>query len=267
MDTVTCRRRLLACVSATAIGINTIAPAALAAPSGDSDGNTATPIKHVIIIYGENRTFDHLFATYKPRNDEKIMNLLSQGILDEFGAPGPNFTKAAQFQASDTEHYSVAPAKTGAYVTLPPPMTGGTPSTASDTTPPPYATVAAAAAADYGLLPRDLRLLTTGASGLPKDTIDTRIENATTLPSGPFQLTPGVPYDAYAASPVHRFYQAWQQSDCDASHATGDNPSGCLNDIFPWVEVTIGAGNNGQPQPAGFNDQTTGEGSTAMGMY
>ena len=28
------------------------------------------------------------------------------------------------------------------------------------------------------------------------------------LPNGPFQLTPGVPYDAYADSPVHRFYQA-----------------------------------------------------------
>ena len=27
---------------------------------------TATPIKHVIIIVGENRSFDHLFATYIP---------------------------------------------------------------------------------------------------------------------------------------------------------------------------------------------------------
>src|SRR5882762_2323767 len=26
---------------------------------------TATPIKHVIIIVGENRSFDHLFATYQ----------------------------------------------------------------------------------------------------------------------------------------------------------------------------------------------------------
>ena len=25
------------------------------------------PIKHVIVIVGENRTFDHLFATYKPQ--------------------------------------------------------------------------------------------------------------------------------------------------------------------------------------------------------
>jgi phospholipase C len=265
MDTVTCRRRLLACVSATAIAANALAPTALAAPP--PGGNTATPIKHLIVIYGENRSFDHLFATYMPQHGETVMNLLSQGIVDEHGAPGPNFDKAAQFQASDTTHFSIAPTKTSRYVTLPPPNTGGTPTVASDTKPPPFATVEFAATIDYGLLPRDLRLLTTGASGLPQGAIDARIEDATTLPNGPFQLTPGVPYDAYADSPVHRFYQAWQQSDCDASHATGANPSGCLNDLFPWVEVTEGAGSNGQPQPAGFNDETTGEGSTAMGFY
>ena len=105
MDTVTCRRRLLACVSATAICINAFAPIALAAsPRGGNDGNTATPIKHLIVIYGENRSFDHLFATYIPQHGETVMNLLSQGIVDEFGAPGPNFDKAAQFQALSLIH-------------------------------------------------------------------------------------------------------------------------------------------------------------------
>jgi len=28
---------------------------------------TTTPIKHVIVIIGENRSFDHVFATYVPR--------------------------------------------------------------------------------------------------------------------------------------------------------------------------------------------------------
>ena len=32
------------------------------------DKPTRTPIKHVIIIVGENRTFDHIFATYKPKD-------------------------------------------------------------------------------------------------------------------------------------------------------------------------------------------------------
>ena len=110
-------------------------------------------------------------------------------------------------------------------------------------------------------------LLTTGATGLPTDSVDTRIDNVNNLSPGPFQLTPGVPYDAYANSPVHRYYQNYQQSDCDVSHATKQNPSGCLSDLFPWVEVTIGAGSNGKPQVPNFNDQSTGEGATAMGFY
>jgi phospholipase C len=33
---------------------------------GNSNGQrTETPIKHVIVILGENRTFDHVFATYR----------------------------------------------------------------------------------------------------------------------------------------------------------------------------------------------------------
>ena len=40
---------------------------------------TSTPIKHVIVIIGENRSFDHVFATYEPVNkNEKILNLLSR---------------------------------------------------------------------------------------------------------------------------------------------------------------------------------------------
>ena len=82
-----------------------------------------------------------------------------------------------------------------------------------------------------------------------------------------FQLTPGVKYDDYANSPVHRFYQMWQQMDCHADYATPNNPSGCLSDLFPWVETTIGAGSNGKPQPSPFTNLTTGEGSTAMAFY
>jgi phospholipase C len=40
---------------------------------------TETPIEHVIIIVGENRSFDHLFATYMPPNGESVWNLLSKG--------------------------------------------------------------------------------------------------------------------------------------------------------------------------------------------
>jgi phospholipase C len=76
-----------------------------------------------------------------------------------------------------------------------------------------------------------------------------------------------MPYDAYTNSPVHRFFQMWQQLDCNVDYATRDNASGCLNDLFPWVETTVGAGSNGAPIPANFTNTTTGEGSTAMGFY
>lgn len=267
MNRPTFRRRLYAVTSAIAILSNALAPAALSAQSPDQDdARTASPIKHVIIIVGENRTFDHLFATYRPREGQTVDNLRSRGIVNQDGSPGPNFAQAAQKSASVTGTYEISPTGTP-YSTLPPPLTGSTAQVASDTNPPPFATIAAAQQNDYGLLPQDVKLLTTGASGLPRKSIDTRIKNADHLPSGPFQLSPGASYDDYAASPVHRFYQMWQQADCSVSHATASNPSGCLNDLFPWVEVTVGAGSNGKPQPAGFNDLSTGEGSTAMGFY
>ncbi|MHC5730810.1 MAG: hypothetical protein ACYTXY_43250, partial [Nostoc sp.] len=134
----------------------------------------------------------------------------------------------------------MSPANKKPYTTLPPPKAGGG-QVASDTNPPPFKTLAAVQAAKPALLPEDFGLLLTGATGLPSGTVDTRIRNVNKLRSGPFQLTPGVPYDAYAASPVHRFYQMWQQVDCDISHASANNPSGCLKDLFPWVEVSVGA--------------------------
>jgi phospholipase C len=262
----TLRKTLLTYVSLIAVTAQALAPAvAAAAPQQTNDNNTTTPIKHVIAIYGENRSFDHLFATYKPQGDETVNNLLSEGIVNADGTPGPNFAKAAQYKATDTGTYSISPTKAGAYATLPPPITGG-PQAQSDTSPP-FRTIVEAQNADGGVLPRDLRLLTTGATGLPAGSVDTRIDNVNKLPSGPFQLSPGVSVDAYAQSPVHRFYQDWQQHDCSAQYATETNPSGCLTDLFPWVETTIGAGSNGKAQPANFTDATTGEGSTAMGFY
>jgi phospholipase C len=118
-------------------------------------------------------------------------------------------------------------------------------------------------------LPNDYyKYLTTGGTGLAHGAVDTRIPNAVSLPSGPFQITSAThPYDAYDNSPVHRFYQMWQQFDCNVANATTSNPSGCKSDLFPWVEDTIGAGSNGLAQPSGFTDTSTKEGSTAMGFY
>jgi len=229
-----------------------------------NDAKVSTPIQHVMVIVGENRTFDHLFATLQPRRGS-VNNMLARGVVRIDGSPGRDFTSAAQQQASDTTVYAISPTLAGPYGTLPPENTGFSPTAPSNTAPPPFATRAAALSGDYGLMPQDIGLLLTGASGLPQLAIDTRIKHVNNLPNGPFRLT-GL-YDAYLNSPVHRFYQMWQETDCAVTHATVANPSGCNMDLFPWVETTISAGSNGKPQPEPFTDETTGEGSVAMGFY
>ena len=252
-------------VAVCAMVINTLSPIAAvsanAADTGANDGNTTTPIKHVIVIIGENRTFDHLFATYQPVNQgETVLNLLSEGIVNADGTPGPNYSAATQNQALDTTVYQISPQKTGPYQTLPPPIAGGGP--------PPFSTVADAQTYENGLPTDYYQYLTTGALTVPSGQPDTRIyydgHDVNSLPPGPYQLTNNnnpngqyLTYDDYAESPVHRFYQMWQQLDCSAA-------TGCLNDLFPWVEATVGAGSNGNPPPANF---TYKEGATSMGFY
>ena len=64
--------------------------------------STETPIKHVIYIVAENRSFDNIYATYRPKNGQKIWNLLSQGIVNADGTPGKNFAEGQQFQATSS---------------------------------------------------------------------------------------------------------------------------------------------------------------------
>ena len=197
------RQHLTVGASLVALMANLGAPFPAAAQDGHRH-STATPIKHVIVIIGENRTFDHVFATYKPRRHEGISNLLSKGIVNEDGTPGPNFSLASQSTASDTSVYELNPTGNTPYAGLPPVLAGGY-STA------PFPDAATAMQFENGLLPEDYVLLTTGGTGLSHGALDTRIPNAANLPNGPFQLTSSThPYDTYDNSPVHRFYQMWQ---------------------------------------------------------
>jgi phospholipase C len=84
-----------------------------ASHAGESD--TATPIKHLIVIIGENHTFDNLFAGFKPHGGQGVKNLLSEGIIKKDGSPGPNFTQAAQQHADARTAYSINPQLTGPY--------------------------------------------------------------------------------------------------------------------------------------------------------
>jgi phospholipase C len=243
--------------------LNPIAPLPLNAES--TKKGTASPIKHVIIIIGENRTFDHVFATYVPKQGETVSNLLSKGIVNGDGTPGPNYLLSAQYSASDKVSYSLHPGDKKLYNNIPPVVAGGAKT-------PYFPSIAVAKQFEPVALPNDYyKFMTTGGTGLnPYVDIDTRIPNVNSLGSGVFQLTPGVKYDDYANSPVHRFYQMWQQLDCNVSHATAGNPSGCLADLFPWVEVTIGAGSDGSSTGSTApptNLIATGEGSTAMEFY
>ena len=153
-----------------------VGPTAGAAAEDDDRGRqtTRTPIGHLIVVVGENHTFDNLFGGYQPADDQTVSNLLSKGIIKADGTPGPNFASAAQQQASDTKVYLLAPAKTGRYATLPQPQT-------------------------------------TYAVGVPPGVPDARFP--ADLPNGPFQITKYVPYDSFTGDPIHRFWQMWQQVD------------------------------------------------------
>ena len=254
----------LKCSAAFLAGLQVFASCTMAAyaQNNTKQSPTRTPIKHVIVIIGENRSFDHVFATYEPKAGEKVDNLLSKGIVNADGTPGPNYSLATQYRAVDSSRdgYEQSPMYKSIYALLPVPLAGG-PTTAY------FSTVAEAEALEDGLPASYYKYLTTGGTGLKHGTPDTRMLNYNDLPPGPFQLTPGVPYDAYAASPVHRFYQMRQQTDCDVQYATQWDPSGCKSDLFPWVEINVGSNENGKPKPKPFTEETTGEGSASMGFY
>src|SRR6516225_5380633 len=263
------KHRLITLLGASVIVLGTFAIAARGADREQST-RTTTPIKHLIVVIGENRGFDHIFGAYTPRNGHGIANLLSRGIINKDGSPGPNFREAAQFVVTPQAKYFIgAPdiSKTP-YVTLPPPDLHGVPRAGSDTNPPPFATVAAAQAAEPSLNPADAVLLTTGASGLLATSgPDTRIANVTVLPNGPYQQTAkdprtgqGLSYDAYTEDTIHRFFQMWQQSDCDVRNATGSNPSGCLADLYPFVTTTfLAPQEEGSGTPMAFFNVNTGD--------
>ena len=134
-----------------------------------------TPIRHLIVIVGENHSFDNLFGAYQPVDGQTVSNLLSKGIINVDGTPGPHFIEAQQWQASDTDQYSIAPRRTHPFASLPQPNS-------------------------------------TFAFGRKPNEPDPRFP--ANLPDGPFQLSHYAPYQlSFTGDPVHRFFQMWQQFD------------------------------------------------------
>ena len=216
---------------------------------------TATPIKHVIIIVGENRSFDHLFATYVPkRENERVLNLLSEGIINADGSPGPNFGKGHQFKITSAPNggkfFSSADlAHKQLYATLPPPDVNGVGAAS------PYLGVLSLPGGDPGLPPQDQFLFGTGGTGLPFTLgPDTRIINVNNLPPGPFQLSgPTMPFDAFTGDTIHQYFQMYQQMDCaiDAEHVSRGNPTGCLHDLQSAITTTFSTPPSGTPHDTG----------------
>jgi phospholipase C len=239
--------------------------------------HTRTPIKHVIVLIGENRTFDHLFATYVPKSKDSVSNLLSKGIINADGTPGKHFSKAAQFEALPpfkTKYYiSLDEEDKTPYKTLPEPTLNFSPSPATGE-PPPFPTGTPApflASIEPSLENADLNLLTTGASGAPQTAeipdFDSRINNFANLPNGPFPLQgPNLLYDSYTGDTTHRLFEMWQESDCNIRNATKHNPSGCLNDLYPFVITSY----TSEIDPFSFpvaNQVDDNGGGNSMGFY
>jgi phospholipase C len=208
---------------------------------------TNSPIKHIIYIVGENRSFDNIYGTYQPKSGQKIWNLLSQGIVNADGSPGPNAAQGRQYQATSSNgRFFLSPLTKSAYTFLPvPTISSAQPEGVGlefgivDASGKP---TAAFPQGDPDLPLQDQITLTTGGTGaIPKNGADTRIPGVNRLPSGPFQQTgPTLPYDAYEGDTIHQTFQMWQQNDCSIKNATKQNPTGCLHDLYPFVATTNG---------------------------
>src|SRR5215470_720505 len=126
-----CHRRrsgssLMICCRPAALAASALAIAVVgcAAPGGEPPAPVArTPIRHLIVVVGENMSFDNLYGTYEPPPGQTVANLLSKGIVNADGSPGPNFALAAQETASVRARYLVTPPRSGRYESLPQPGT------------------------------------------------------------------------------------------------------------------------------------------------
>lgn len=154
----------------------------LASASERQNPRTRTPIKHLIVVVGENVSFDTLFGTYQPRKGQTIHNLLSEGVIHADGSPGPQYAKTLQNRArNDSGLYTLDPERAAPFEKLPQPTLIGAydPETLSP----------------YGPLP------------------DPRFQHLSA--PGPFQITRYADYPSGLGDPAHRFFQMWQQTGGD----------------------------------------------------
>jgi len=125
------RSRLAVCLAASLLTLSAVAicapdPVTENARSGHSHVHTATPIKHLVVIFQENVSFDHYFGTYPyaanapgepafyPKPDTPKVNGLSKELLTNnpnannaangTGAINPFRLSRAQAATADQDH-------------------------------------------------------------------------------------------------------------------------------------------------------------------
>lgn len=219
-------------IAATGATSGPVPAAAVASALALSNGPTTTPIQHVIVVVGENQTFDGLFGGYVAPSGQTVKNLLSQGIINADGSPGPNFALAQQSQGATQTAYTLQPTRASAYATLP--------------------------------QPEQIGIVNLQTFGTGTGVADTRFP--ANLPNGPFQISKYVPYAqeitqlepfgltlfTMTGDPVHRFFQMWQQTG-------GDNSK---HDMFTWVAATVGQGGD----TSGITPSNPSQGGELMGF-
>lgn len=170
---------------------------------GTADTRTRTPIEHLIVVVGENVSFDTLYGTYTPVTGDSIRNLLSQHIVNPDGSPGQAYHRAVQYVSRNLHGaYTVEPVRIEPYATLPVPTLIGA-----------------------------FNPLTLQPFGAVQDP-----RFATLTTNGPFPITAfaryGDPAGFGTGDPVHRFFQMWQQNGGTNRDLHG----------YAWVALTAGQG-------------------------
>ena len=179
------------------------APLVYAGPKNPNAPSTTTPIKHLIVLIGENRSFDNVYGTYRPGSE--VANLLSRGIVNDSGSPGLNQGLATQRLVNTPlpPTYFISSSNKTDYSPLPTPQLNGAPNqqhTLGSSAP--FNNTVSDAELELlepSLETADLGLLRTGATGAAGTTgLDSRVTDASNLPNTSFQITgPNLPYDSY----------------------------------------------------------------------
>ena len=219
------------------------------------DFSTRTPIKHVVVIVGENRTFDHVFATYKPKHGQRIDNLLVEEDHQRGRHARPELRARPPEDGGRLGRRARSTLSPGSKK----PLRGA----AARPRRRPDDAVRLDGRRRRGGRERSARRLhrvphdgrhgprraarSTRASPTPPACRRARSSSRRASPTTPTRRAPCTASTRCGSS-----------STAAATQATFANPAGCRSDLFPWVEVTIGAGSNGAAQPGELHRRVDG---------